>query len=171
MSDAIAATFADFKLIKTRKVAQFWFEVPIEEADAALATLGGLPRPDAERWVGITPLKVPAESGAVGEHGSNAGRSAPPARTEGPDKAGHSRRQFASLPRSQQAALMCDRQDFREWVCRVKKWPDLEPTADYVRAACGVDSRANLDTDPAAGARWDKLHNEYLDSKLPEIRR
>ena len=39
---AIKATFSDFKLIKTRKVAQLVMEIPVEQADAALKALGGL---------------------------------------------------------------------------------------------------------------------------------
>jgi hypothetical protein len=60
MSDpaAIRGTFADFRLIKGRKVAQMVVEIPIEEADAALATLGGLPQPAAERWVALAALNV-----------------------------------------------------------------------------------------------------------------
>ena len=52
---AIRATYSDVKLVKTRKVFQLIFEVPIEDADNALRVLGGLPRPAAERWVGIAP--------------------------------------------------------------------------------------------------------------------
>jgi hypothetical protein len=53
---AIKATFADFKIVKTRKLAQLIFEIPIEQADSALAALGGIPRSDAERWVAIALL-------------------------------------------------------------------------------------------------------------------
>lgn len=55
---AISATFSDFRIVKGRKVAQLIFETPLEAADEALRMLGGLPRPDAERWVGIAPLKA-----------------------------------------------------------------------------------------------------------------
>lgn len=54
----ICATFSDFRLVKGRKVCQLVCEVPLEQADAALAALGGLPNPHAERWVGIVPLKA-----------------------------------------------------------------------------------------------------------------
>jgi hypothetical protein len=36
---AIKGTFSDFKLIKTRKLAQLIIEIPIELADSALAAL------------------------------------------------------------------------------------------------------------------------------------
>lgn len=53
---AIKATFSDFKLIKTRKVAQLVMEIPVEQADAALKALGGLPQFSTEQWVGIAPI-------------------------------------------------------------------------------------------------------------------
>jgi hypothetical protein len=51
MSDvaAIKATFSDFRLIKGRKQAQLVLEVPIEQADNALAALGGIPQPHSDR--------------------------------------------------------------------------------------------------------------------------
>jgi hypothetical protein len=42
---ATQGTFSDFRLIKGRKVCQIVIEVPIEQADQALAALGGLPQP------------------------------------------------------------------------------------------------------------------------------
>src|SRR4051794_33494293 len=56
MSDvpaAIQGTFADFKLVKTRRTVQIVIEVPIEQADQALAALGGLPQPAEEKWVAV----------------------------------------------------------------------------------------------------------------------
>jgi hypothetical protein len=61
MNDVPAATqgsFADFKLVKTRKTAQIIIEVPIEEADKALQALGGLPQPMSETWVAIARLET-----------------------------------------------------------------------------------------------------------------
>lgn len=76
------------------------------------------------------------------------------------------------MTRSQVAALKCRAPEFQGWVRQ--KWPHLwaserapfggEPesrTAQIVRATCGVISRASLDTDPAAGRRWDSLLAEY----------
>lgn len=55
---AIQGSFADFKLVKTRKTAQIIIEVPIEQADQALAALGGLPQPATEAWVAIARLET-----------------------------------------------------------------------------------------------------------------
>jgi hypothetical protein len=47
---AVKATFSDFRLIKGRKQAQLVLEIPIEEADRALAALGGIPQPQSDHW-------------------------------------------------------------------------------------------------------------------------
>jgi hypothetical protein len=50
------ATYADWKLIKGRKVVQVVFEVPIEKADAAYNVVGGMPNPGTEGWFAIARL-------------------------------------------------------------------------------------------------------------------
>jgi hypothetical protein len=55
---ATQGTFADFRLIKGRKVCQIVIEVPIEQADQALAALGGLPQPATEAWVALARLET-----------------------------------------------------------------------------------------------------------------
>lgn len=49
----IRAEFVDFKTVKTRKVAQFVFEMPLEEFDSNLGNLGGCPMPDKSRMCAI----------------------------------------------------------------------------------------------------------------------
>lgn len=53
---AFSATYSDLKLIKTRKVVQFVFEVPLEAAGHAMNVLGGMPSPMAETWFAIARL-------------------------------------------------------------------------------------------------------------------
>lgn len=156
---AILATFADFKLVKSRAVAQLVFEVPVEQADAALTALGGLPRADLERWAGIAPLDKTAVAARHADGG------VPHAPVKGGDKPGHSRRQFTSLPRSQQAAMRCDDYDFQVWLGVVGTGTDAA-----LKARLAITSKKELDTDPEAAKRWDTLLNEYLDSRLPERR-
>lgn len=140
----IDATFADFKLIKTRGQAQLVLEVPIEQADAALKALGGVPLPGAERWVTVRP------------HGAKAEPSPPAPSADA--KGEKERRPFLSLPRSQQAALACDSAQFRHWLRADGK----EDAAEWVRAACGVKSRSELDRDQRAAAIWDRAYTRYL---------
>lgn len=152
MSDgglAIAkGTFADFKVIKTRKTAQLIIEVPIEGADAALAALGGVPRADREIWVAVARLQ---------EDGTQA---APPE----PEKRKHSL--------AQQAAIMCGDVGFQtfleqRYTEQYKRSVDAlghnaDAVAETVRAVCGVKSRRDFDQDEEAAARWQKLHGQYL---------
>lgn len=142
---AISAAFADFRIVKGRKVAQFVFETPLEAADEALRMLGGLPRPDAERWVGIAPLK--AKPTAV---------PAPVANEAPPKK----RRPLHTLPRSQQAAIRINDEDFRRW------WnggaDTLEEHVDAgIKANCGIVSKRELNISEAAAAKWDHIEDRY----------
>lgn len=135
---AIKGTFADFRLIKGRKVAQLVIELPIEEADAALATLGGLPQPAAERWVAIAALNV---------------TSIKP----------QEKRRYDDLRAAMQAAIRCSDPSFwrfldEEIAPGVKN--DSE-AAIVVRAHCGVDSRSALNDNPIAATRWRQLDGRY----------
>jgi len=53
--NAIQGTYADFKIVKSRSVAQFIIEIPIEHANDAVATFG-LPDTHVEKWVAIAQL-------------------------------------------------------------------------------------------------------------------
>ena len=131
---AIRATYSDVKLVKTRKVFQLIFEVPIEEADNALRVLGGMPRPDAEIWVGIAPITEEA-----------AARPAKP------------RRPMSELGFVMQAGILCNDPKFQEF-CGYDNEID---TASYVRTHCGIGSRSELATNEAGQTRWDQLRTEY----------
>lgn len=163
MTDAaFRATFADFKLVKTRKTAQLIFEVPVEGADAALNTLGGLPRPDAEIWCAIARLDPKAAAReprkAVGER---------PAKEPEP---------FATLPLAKQAAIRCADPLFWKYLNEnhyelygpdpIYGWIYAEDkAAQYVRALCGVESRAQLGDDIVAAGKWRQINRAFLDWK------
>lgn len=155
---AISATFSDFRIVKGRKVAQLIFETPLEAADEALRMLGGLPRPDAERWVGIAPLKAKPTAAPA------------PVANDAPPK---ERRPFHTLPRSQQAALLCNDHRFWWWLSdkedrRIGPPPPGHPpyveteqeAADAVRSMCGVASRRDLDQ-PDHALKWDRMVEEF----------
>ena len=141
---AIAGTLADFKLVKTRSVCAFIVEVPIEQADEALRILGGVPRPGAEVPVALARLVSPPAKPKV-------------------------RTPFDQLPRSQQAAMLCneDKAFWRFLAARdsedggYSRVESVDSAADLVRDLCNVVSRKEFDTDPEAGKRWDALHNEF----------
>ena len=88
------------------------------------------------------------------------------------------KRAFRAMPRSQQAALKCQDTIFQEWVASgaapyFHQWSTAERighrlidiseccATDYVRWSCSVKSRAEFDSDEAAGQRWDKMLAEF----------
>lgn len=134
---AIRGTFSDFKLIRTRKLAQIVIEVPIEEADAALSVLGGLPRSDDERWVAIACLAIPSPSAAPVEP--------------------KERRAFCDLSFAQQAGIRANDAAFSAFM-------DAEPGEDCaaaIRSGCGVKSRSEILPGTTAATLWKDLLNEF----------
>ena len=132
---AIKATFSDFRIVKTRKLAQLIFETPIENADEALAILGGLPRSDKEAWCGIARLGV----------------------EQPPVKAVAQHRPFHELPFSTQCALKSDDPAFALYM-------DADPGSDCaesIRYACGVTSRADIKAGTPAGDKWIEILRGY----------
>ena len=136
---AIRATYSDLKLVKTRKVLQLIFEVPIEEADNALRVLGGMPRADAETWVGIALITEEAATRP----------------TDKPRKA------WADLTPTQQAGIRCSDVDFQAWLGCF----DAEEAAVKVRSHCGVKSRSDIGLHPAS-KRWRKMDNDFLERNI-----
>lgn len=139
---AFKAAFSDFKLVKTRKVAQLIFEVPVEGADAALQTLGGLPRSDAEVWCGIA--RLAPEKPATASRNANGGDA-------------KERRPFKELPFPQQAALRCADLEFQQFL----GVGSADRAADRVRDRCGVPSRSEIRPETSAGILWERLNAEF----------
>ncbi len=144
---AIRATYSDLKLVKTRKVLQLIFEVPIEEADNALRVLGGMPRADAETWVGIAPITEEAATRA-------------PTPTDKP------KRRMADLSRAQQAGIHCGAPLFCQFLVEHHNMlVDADETikdaaVGWVRRQCR-SQRRYFDTNPDAAELWDQLRAEY----------
>ena len=133
---AFKATYSDLKLVKTRKVVQFIFEVPVEAADDAFRLLGGMPRPDQEQWVGIAPITEEAATR--------------------PQKKPH--KSWGELTLVQQAAIRCEDVEFQQWLSAFDKQEAIEA----VRRICGVESRSDFATDKAAAERWRDLDRDFL---------
>jgi hypothetical protein len=137
---AIRGTFSDFRLIKGRKCAQIICEIPIEEADAALSVLGGIPQPASERWIALAPLNITSI------------------------KPAQEKRRYENLKSAMQAGIRCTEPAFWRYLneahdCAIRAEPDA---ADYVRWYCGVPSRSNLNLDPKAAAKWQELDARYM---------
>jgi hypothetical protein len=140
------ATYHDLKNVKTRGVVQLIFEVPAEEADAAMAVLGGIPKAKDERWVAIALLDKN--------------------KLEQPPQPAKDRRRFDSLPIAQQAALLCQDKAFKRFFIEQNLMPmPIDPTdedmANAVRKLCGVKSRADIALNPEAAAKFMTLLTEF----------
>lgn len=165
----IDGQFADFKLVRTRGVAQIVVEVPLERASRVLEMFG-VPLPSQEVWVAVARLNTPAPP-LAGDAGH---RSIPsdPARGRaggGMDEpqGSQSRTPFDEMPRSKQAGILCQDADFISFCDgRAMARADVldeevpEDTAAAVRAWCGVQSRSELDSGRAAPV-WDALVREF----------
>jgi hypothetical protein len=145
---AFKATYVDHRPVKTRSVVQFVFEVPVEQADAALAVLGGFARPAEERWVAIARLEQEAKR--------------PPSQLETLEK---TKRKWGDIPYSQQAGILCSDTRFAEFFA--ENFPhcwDRNPTlTEAVKDFCQVDSRAKILPLSDASQRWIHITNRYRD--------
>jgi hypothetical protein len=132
---AIKATFSDFRLIKGRKQAQLVLEIPIEDADNALAALGGIPQPQSDHWVAVARLNGVAK----------------------PEPEPKEKRRWEDVKLSMQASIRCGEPAFQKFMAA----RNTEQAADRVRAFCHIGSRSALNIDPAAAAKWRGLDHSY----------
>jgi hypothetical protein len=141
----VSGTYSDFKIIRSRKVAQLVVEVPIEQAQSLIHALG-LPNPAQETWVAVARLQTPAKE------------ETPPAAVPEPH------RPFASLPYPQQAALRCQDLSFRAFIrsSLTADWvKDEEDAAEFVRGWCNISTRKDIKPDTEAEKLWLKLNSQY----------
>lgn len=167
---AITASLCDWKNVKTRSVVQLILEVPVEQALLAFQTLG-MPQPGSEIPVAVALLRSAAPSADAGitEPDRTHLRSQPAASEGDKDAAPRQRRHFSELPRSTQAAMLCENPVFQDWLLSVNPNAMIpagcdtsdEVAAFLVRRICGVTSRRQLDVQNDAGHRWDAWHARY----------
>lgn len=139
---AIKATFHTARPVPSRGVVSFVFDVPTEEASAALALLGGFPTGGTSVWVGIAPLK--------------------PEATVKPD----ARERYAKLTEGEQAvaraSLLVDDREFITWAqAFARSTMSREGLVMWLRKQCGVQSRKEFATDPDALARFLDLEARF----------
>jgi hypothetical protein len=160
-------TYSDFKLIKTRGVVSISFEIPVEQAQAALDVLGGMPVAATEVWCGIARLNHAGEDSSAGtaaapkrdlEKPPTSGRGQPAPDTQPAKQA------FRDMRLVNQAGMLCDELSFQRFITERAKSALLfsdEGAAEYVREYCGVRSRSDIRPRTPSGDRWTKLHDEY----------
>lgn len=166
---AFKATYSDFRLIKGRKVVQFVFELPIEQADVALKVVGGMPNPAAEVWCAVArldPTKI--ESEVVPTEG----------RQRAPRETGTIDTSPASVPDiparainrlAQRAGILCNDPLFHRYLGEkhhVQQSHDRQATtllaAAFVRNYCKVESRADILPNTEAATRLDLLESAFV---------
>jgi hypothetical protein len=135
---AIQATFADFRLIKGRKQAQLVLEIPIEEADNALAVLGGIPQPQSDCWVAVARLNGVAK----------------------PEPQPKEKQKWEDLRLSMQAGIRCEEKAFWKY-CGYNNVTSAEAAACVVRELCNIDSRSGLNDNPVAALEWRRFDRQY----------
>lgn len=153
MSDAVTAgSFADFKLVKTRKVAQFVIEFPLERADEALELLGGLPRPDREVWVAIARLKSDPFT-----------NPAPPAAAPTPSPAPAEPKERRPTTNANRAGMMIGEPLFWKWIEAHYPYGCADKAAadQFIKEECGIRSKTELDADLDAAATFDAIRRRY----------
>lgn len=134
-SAAIQASYADFRLVKSRKVVQLVFEVPLEKANEAIGVLGGMPDPAAEVWVAVARLQSETKH------------------TEKP------KRTFDQMSYAEQAGMTCQDGRFKAFL-RERHGVTYDP-AEYVRKFCDVSSRADIRPNTSAAGQWRALVSQY----------
>lgn len=150
--EAIEATYADLKIVKTRQVMQVILEVPLEKGKQVVDLLG-IPDPSKEVWVAIAKLSAIKEGA-------------------------EEKKSWNDLKPSQRCGIMCKDTEFQKWftekhgsfVAEDTKGA-VEPFNDSIRDYLGIISRLLLDTHTGPAIIWNNLYAEYLaDTRMPEVR-
>lgn len=128
---AIAGSYSDFKLVKSRSVAQIVVEVPIEKAEEFLKVFG-VPQPGAERPVALALMNVQKE----------------------PEKPKQS---WESMSYAQRSGILRNDKRFQEWL----GVSNADDAAEHIRKKCGVDSCSQIDGFGRAMAQFDHLWGRY----------
>ncbi len=137
MKKVIQGTYADFKIIKSRKVAQIIIEVPLEAAQNAITTFG-VPNPSIEQWVAVAALQ-----------------------TVSIDNSDQPRRSAVSS-----AAMLCQSDKFAQFLVEEMGLGEItvgdrDSVADGLRSVLGIQSRAELQNNDEALTAFNNLKGEY----------
>jgi hypothetical protein len=132
----IQGTYADFKVVKTRKVLQMIIEIPIERSDDFTKKFG-LPDPSKEKWVAVAYLND----------------ATPPQQDSDASKV------------VQISGILCRTPKFGEFLNQKFNAKvdvsDPDSIANMLRTVCSVSSRADFATNLVAQKSFVDLHTEY----------
>lgn len=132
----IQGTYADFKIVKTRSVAQFVVEIPLEQADAAIQMFG-LPKSSVEQWVAIAALNTRAV--VKNQEGADAIKL---------------------------AGMLCNNPEFGVYMRDVERVSECNPNdpesvASALRKMLGIKSRTEFHQDSDARLMFNRIKGEY----------
>lgn len=133
---AVAGTYADFKIVKTRNVAQMIIEIPLENGNDVVSKFG-LPDPHTEKWVAVAMLQTNLIN-----------------RNDQANKA------------IQAAGILCQSKQFGRYLKEQVGLPEVDPDVpstieDGLRAMLGVKSRTELHTNADAIKAFYRIEGEY----------
>lgn len=128
-------TYSDFKIVKTRNIAQIIVEIPLEQAEE-FVTMFGMPTPNTEKWVAVARLN---------------------------DEVVHRNEEVTMA--IQKAGMLCKEEKFGLFLKNHKKMNEVNPfepesIANCVRALIGIKSRTELH-DKQNRIAWNRLLSEY----------
>lgn len=151
-TDVILGSYSNMIVVKTRSVVQVVIEVPIERG-GEITDLLGFPNPSAEVPVVIArmdPEMLRDREAARIEHANDQDEDEPLPRPK---------------PLSQIAGMLCGVGSFQQFIREQSDgWdhrPSSDEAADWLRSNCGIKSRADLNTNEVAAARFRKIRGQY----------
>jgi hypothetical protein len=172
---AFTCCYSDWKLIRTRKIVQLVFEVPVEHADAAYQVLGGMPDNGAEIWCAIARLAAgttePPPAAAPERDEQERARAHPatemPAPKHALDREHHGKR-WDELTPCAQAGILSNDAAFIKFLREnhIRDGIKASDAADFIRQYCKVTSRVNILPATKAGEVWHNLVKEFRTWKL-----
>jgi hypothetical protein len=157
MSDeaVIEAEYVEWRMVKTRSSLQLIFEVPLERQEQVMRALG-VPLPNVSTPVAIARLVPAAERSNVVQIEDHRPPEDMPL-DDDPHK--------PPRPLSQIAGILCNSGAFQCFIQEGSDGWDHRPTTDeaaeWLRANCGIKSRAELNTNAEAIRRFKRIRAEY----------
>jgi hypothetical protein len=145
--------YVDLKFIKSRKIAQIWIEIPIEDATQFVADFGA-PNPAFGIPIALARLNKGIE--AVSDDAAVEGKAAQKAREQ----------ELKGGPLAKRAGILCNEKAFWKFISLYREEPIPEVNSSklaacYVRGWCGVESRAELDHNQEAARKFHDLEASY----------
>ena len=165
---AFKAEYADWKLIKSRRVVQIVLEIPLEEANAAHTILGGMPNPAESLWLGVA--RIDPRAGAEPTIRDRVPSGIPDTEASRPNSefdsrdGGHPKKSWSSMSPAQQAGMRCEKPLFQQFLSEKLKRSvvSAEEAAEAVRRFCVVSSRSDIKPHQLSGRLWKQLDDEFM---------